>query len=325
MLYNSAATDQNMQLIRQTDGTPVDCLAKGCIATIGVYDGLHIGHQKLLDRVLAEAKVSSLPSLVMSFEPTPQEFFAPQNPPPRLMRFGEKCQALEEYGIDVYYCARFDADMRNITADEFIQNVLLDSLNVRKLIVGENFHFGLNRSGNIEYLEQVAENLNFEVLRMPGVLYDGETISSTAVRQALSSGDLKRAAALLGHPYQMSGEVIQGKHLGRKLGFPTANVSPDRPHVAFMGVFAAQVHGLGEQVLDGVASLGTRPTVNGTRPLLEVHIFDFDEDIYGREIKVDFIEKLRDEEKFDDLDALTDQMQEDAAQAREILSTLNAQ
>ncbi len=322
MLYNSAATVQNMQLIRKTDGTPVDSLAKGSIATIGVYDGLHIGHQKLLDRVLTEARASNLPSLVMSFEPTPQEFFSPQNPPPRLMRFGEKCRALEEYGIDVYYCAHFDADMRSISAEAFIQNVILDSLNVRKLIVGENFHFGLNRSGNIEYLEHAAEKLNFDVLRIPGVMYEGEPVSSTAVRRALSSGDLKHAAALLGHPYRMSGEVIQGKHLGRKLGFPTANVSPDRPHVAFMGIFAAKVFGLGTRVLNGVASLGTRPTVNGTKPLLEVHIFEFDEDIYGQEIHVEFIEKIRDEEKFDDLDALIEQMQQDARQAREILANL---
>ncbi|NOX69778.1 MAG: bifunctional riboflavin kinase/FAD synthetase [Gammaproteobacteria bacterium] len=311
-----------MQIIRSTNGTPVDRLAKGSIATIGVYDGLHLGHQKLLDRVLSEARDSGLPSLVMSFEPTPQEFFSPQNPPPRLMRFGEKCQALAEYGVDVYYCANFDAEMRSLTAEAFIQKVLLDSLKVRKLIVGESFHFGLNRSGNTELLEKAAEKLNFEVLRVPGVSYEGETVSSTAVRHALSSGDLQRAAELLGRPYRMSGEVVQGKHLGRKLGFPTANVNPDRLQVAFMGIFAARVSGLGPNVLDGVASLGTRPTVNGTKPLLEVHIFDFDEEIYGEEIQVDFIEKLRDEEKFDDLDALIEQMQKDATQARDILAKL---
>jgi len=311
-----------MQIIRNTDGTPVDGLAQGSIATIGVYDGLHLGHQKLLDRVLSEARKSGLPSLVMSFEPTPQEFFSPQNPPPRLMRFGEKCEALAEYGVDVYYCASFDADLRSLTAEAFIQKVLLDSLNVRKLIVGESFHFGLNRSGNIGLLEKAAEEFNFEVLRVSGVSYEGETVSSTAVRHALSSGDLQRAAALLGRPYRMSGEVVQGRHLGRKLGFPTANVNPDRLQVAFMGIFAARVSGLGPNVLNGVASLGTRPTVNGTKPLLEVHIFDFDEEIYGQEIHVDFIEKLRDEEKFDDLDALTDQMRKDATQAREILAKL---
>ncbi|MCH7853685.1 MAG: bifunctional riboflavin kinase/FAD synthetase [Proteobacteria bacterium] len=311
-----------MQIIRKTDGTLVTDLADGSIATIGVYDGLHLGHQKLLDRVLSEARKASLPSLVMSFEPTPQEFFSPQNPPPRLMRFGEKCQALDEYGIDIYYCASFDADMRGLTAEAFIQEVLLDSLNVRKLIVGESFHYGLNRSGNIEHLKKAAKKLDFEVVRIPAVTYEGETVSSTAVRHALSSGDLQRAAALLGRPYRMSGKVVHGKHLGRKLGFPTANVNPDRLQVAFMGIFAAQVFGLGPDALDGVASLGTRPTVNGTKPLLEVHIFDFDEDIYGQDIQVDFIEKLRDEEKFDDLDALIVQMQKDATQAREILARL---
>ncbi len=311
-----------MQLIQKTDGTPVDFLADGSIATIGVYDGLHLGHQQLLDRVLAEAQASQLPSLVMSFEPTPQEYFSPQNPPPRLMRFDEKCKALDEYGIDVYYCAQFDADMRSITAAAFIQEILLDSLQVRKLIVGDSFHFGMNRGGNIEHLETAAAKLDFEVLRVPGVTFEGETVSSTAVRHALAAGDLQRAAALLGRPYRMSGEVVEGKHLGRKLGFPTANINPDRLQVAFMGIFAAQVFGLGPEALNGVASLGTRPTVNGTKPLLEVHIFDFDEDIYGQDIQVDFIEKLRDEEKFDDLDALIDQMRKDAVQAREILAAL---
>lgn len=311
-----------MHLIRDFNDNSIDTVRDGCIATIGVYDGLHLGHQALLDRVMGEAKSSNLPSLVMSFEPTPQEYFSPQNPPPRLMRFGEKVNALEEYGIDVYYCAKFDADMRARTAKAFIRDILVDALRVRKLIVGDNFHFGLNRSGNIEYLEQVAEKLQFEVVRMPGVAFEGEAVSSTAVRQALTSGDLRRAAELLGRPYQMSGEVIQGKHLGRKLGFPTANVDPERQQVAFMGIFAAQVFGLGDTALNGVASLGTRPTVNGTRPLLEVHIFDFDENIYGQEIRVDFIEKLRDEEKFDDLDALIEQMLKDALQAREILSAL---
>jgi riboflavin kinase/FMN adenylyltransferase len=308
-----------MQLIRKLESAPPDFLAGGSVATIGVYDGLHLGHRKLLDRVIEEAKKASLPSVVMSFEPTPQEYFSPQNPPARLMRFGEKYQALEEYGIDVFYCADFDEKMRGIDATSFVQKILLDSLNVRQLIVGENFHFGMNRAGNIEQLMQAAEQLPFDVLRIPGVNHDGEPVSGTAVRRALSSGDLERAAILLGRPYRMSGEVIQGKHLGRKLGFPTANVNPDRAHVAFMGIFAARVTGLGGETLNGVASLGTRPTVNGTKPLLEVHIFDFDEDIYGREIHVEFIHKIRDELKFDDLDALTERMLDDAKQARQIL------
>ena len=308
-----------MQLIRNIDDKPPECLAGGSVATVGVYDGLHLGHRKLLDRVIKEARKAKLPSVVMSFEPTPQEYFSPQNPPARLMRFGEKYQALEEYGIDVFYCANFDAEMREISAKSFVQDILVDSLNVRQLIVGENFHFGMNRAGNIEQLLQAAERHDFEVLRIPGVNHEGEPVSGTAVRRALSSGDLERAAVLLGRPYRMSGEVIHGKHLGRKLGFPTANINPDRAHVAFMGIFAARVTGLGGETLDGVASLGTRPTVNGTKPLLEVHIFDFDEDIYGRELHVDFIHKIRDELKFDDLDALIDRMNDDALQARQIL------
>lgn len=308
-----------MQLIREIDGSRPDCLANGSVATIGVYDGLHLGHRKLLDRVIEESGKAGLPSVVMSFEPTPQEYFSPQNPPARLLRFGEKYQALEEYGIDVFYCPNFDAAMREITAESFVRDIILDALNVRRLVVGEYFHFGMNRAGNIEQLLRAAEKHNFDVLRISGVNYEGEPISATAVRRALSSGDLEHAAALLGRPYRMSGEVIQGKHLGRKLGFPTANVDPDRAHVPFMGIFAARVTGLDGRLLDGVASLGTRPTVNGTKPLLEVHIFDFDEDIYGREIHIDFIHKIRDELKFDDLDALIERMQDDAVQARMIL------
>ncbi|MFQ5548113.1 MAG: bifunctional riboflavin kinase/FAD synthetase [Woeseia sp.] len=309
-----------MKLFRKTDDAPFDVLRQGSVATIGTYDGLHLGHQKLLDHLIAESKSSGLPSVVMSFEPTPQEYFFPQNPPARLMRFGEKFQALEDYGIDLFYCPHFDEEMRNIEPDAFIRRILVQLLNVRHLVIGDDFHFARNRSGSMEDLVRASTALEFDIWHIPSIDHDGERVSSTAVRRALAAGDLDRASALLGKRYRMSGKVVEGNHLGRRLGFPTANINPDRRQVALMGIFAARVTGLGDDPLDGVASLGTRPTVDGTKPLLEVHIFDFDEDIYDEHIHVEFVEKLRDEEKFADLDALTEQMHVDAAQARDILA-----
>ena len=308
-----------MQLIRTIESAPVEFLADGSVATIGVFDGLHLGHQKLLDHVIAEARESRLPSVVMSFEPTPREYFSPQNPPARLMRFSEKFQGLEDYGIDVFCCPNFDEDMRNASPEAFIEDILVTALQVKHLVIGDDFRFGKDRSGSLEHLQEAACAGKFELHHVPGVDSDGERVSSTAVRRALSSGNLQRAAVLLGKHYRMSGKVVEGNHLGRKLGFPTANVNPDRRQVALMGIFAARVVGLRSGPLDAVASLGTRPTVNGTEPLLEAHIFDFDEDIYGEHIHVDFIEKLRDEAKFSDLDALVEQMHRDAAAARRIL------
>ena len=310
-----------MKLFRKMDDAPSDLLRDGSVTTIGTYDGLHLGHQKLLDHLIAEAKSSGLPSVVMSFEPTPQEYFFPQNPPARLMRFGEKFQALEDYGIDLFYCPHFDDRMRNIEPDAFIQEILSDLLNARHLVIGDDFHFAKNRSGSMDDLVRASSTHNFDLWHIPSIDHDGERVSSTAVRRALASGDLERAAALLGKRYRMSGKVVEGNHLGRRLGFPTANINPDRKQVALMGIYAARVYGLGDRILDGVAALGTRPTVDGTKPLLEAHIFDFDEDIYGEHLHVEFVEKLRDEEKFADLDALIEQMHIDAAQAREILAS----
>ncbi len=309
-----------MQLFRKIEDTPFDMLQRGSVATIGIYDGLHLGHQKLLDHMIAEAKSSRIPSVVMSFEPTPQEYFSPQNPPARLMRFGEKYQALEDYGVDLFFCPQFDEDMRNIEADTFIRKILVQVLNVHHLVVGDDFHFAKNRTGTMEHLIRAGTALDFSVWHIPSIDCDGERVSSTAVRRALASGDLERAAVLLGKRYRMSGKVVEGNHLGRRLGYPTANINPDRKQVALMGIYAARVHGLGDRILDSVAALGTRPTVDGTKPLLEAHIFDFDEDIYGEHLHVEFIEKLRDEEKFVDLDALTEQMHRDAKKAREILA-----
>ncbi len=308
-----------MQVIRTFEGEKIDGLSDGSIVTIGNFDGLHLGHRMLLDHVLDQAKETGLPAVVMCFEPTPQEFFAPQNPPARLMRFAEKCRALEEYGVDVFCCLDFDADLRGGSPDWFIQETLVKTLKVQHLIVGDLFRFGKDRGGNVEVLKRAGEEHNFQVSGLASLDSDGKTVSSTLIRRALSSGNLKRAAELLGNNYSMSGEVIHGNHLGRRLGFPTANIDPDRIQVALMGIFAVRVTGLHNKVLEGVASIGTRPTVGGTKMLLEVHIFDFDEDIYGREIHVEFIEKIRDELNLPDIDALIEHINKDVASARQIL------
>jgi len=313
-----------MQVIRTFEGENVEALSRGSIVTIGNFDGLHLGHRMLLDHVLEQAKKSALPAVVMCFEPTPQEFFAPQGPPARLMRFAEKCRALEEYGIDVFCCLDFNEELRSGSPEWFIQEILVKILKVQHLIVGDQFRFGKNRAGNVDDLKNACDEHNFQVEGIASLENEGTTVSSTLIRRALSSGNLKRAAELLGKNYSMSGEVIHGSHLGRRLGFPTANIDPDRIHVALMGIFAVRVTGLHDQVLNAVASVGTRPTVGGKKMLLEVYIFDFDEDIYGQELQVEFVEKIRDELNFPDVDALIEHMTKDVTSARKILAERDA-
>ncbi len=308
-----------MQVIRTIAGT-VDALSNGSVVTIGNFDGLHLGHQSLLKRVFEESSASGLPSVVLCFEPTPQEYFSPQNPPARLMRFDEKRRALEDHGVDVFCCLDFDAKLRSGSPDWFIQEILVRKLNVRHLIVGEQFRFGENRAGDVDDLRAAGDQYNFQVSEVTNLELDGVTVSSTLIRRALSSGNQQRAEQLLGRNYCMSGEVIHGNHLGRRLGFPTANIDPDRIQVALMGIFAVRVSGLPGETLEGVASMGTRPTVGGKQMLLEVHIFDFDQDIYGQELHVEFVEKIRDELNLPDIDALIECMTNDAVDARRILA-----
>ncbi len=291
------------------------------MATIGTYDGIHLGHRKLLDTVLEAAHSEDLPSVVMSFEPTPREFFAAESPPARLMRFREKFEALAEAGIDIFFCPRFDERMRSMAADTFIRQILIHAMNVRHLVIGDDFRFAAGGSGTVEQLQRAGRALQFRVTRVASVIVDGMRVSSTAIRQALRQGDLERARRLLGRPYSMSGTVIRGDRLGHALGFPTANVNLRRRQSPLMGIFAARVRGLGPAPLDAVASVGTRATFGGgTKPLLEVHIFDFDREIYGDYIHVDFVARLRSEEKFEGAKELIEQMNRDVVQAREILA-----
>ncbi len=309
-----------MHLVRTAASFPFRRVAGGSVATIGSYDGLHLGHRKLLERVLAISADERLPSIVMSFEPTPKEFFAASRPPARLMRFREKFDGLAAAGVDLFFCPRFDRRMRSLAVDTFIRQILIQAMNIRHLVIGDDFCFAARRQGTVEHLRRASGALGFEVHQASSILVDGERVSSTAIREALWSGDMARAEKLLGRSYSMSGKVVSGDKLGRTLGFPTANVDLRRRQSPIMGIFAARVRGLADEPLDAVASVGTRPTFGGTKPLLEVHIFDFDRQIYGSYIHVDFIARLRSEQKFDDEQSLIEQMHRDAARAKELLS-----
>jgi riboflavin kinase/FMN adenylyltransferase len=309
-----------MLLARHTQSFPFDRVANGSVATIGSFDGLHRGHRALLKHVFAESKRLGVPSIVMSFEPTPKEFFLAERPPARLMRFREKYEALAAIGVDIFFCPRFDVAMKNIAADTFIRQILVHTFNVRYLVIGDDFRFAQDREGDLATLERAGKAIGFSVAQVSSVVEVDERVSSSVIRDALWAGDLDKATTLLGRHYRMSGKVIEGERVGRKLGYPTANVNLNRRQSAVMGIFAVRVSGEGWGPLDAVASVGTRPTFGGEKPLLEVHIFDFDRDIYGAYIHVDFIARLRSEEKFDDVDALVAQMHRDSEKARKILA-----
>ncbi|MEE4184246.1 MAG: bifunctional riboflavin kinase/FAD synthetase [Gammaproteobacteria bacterium] len=314
-----------MLLIRNRKTVPPE-LRAGSVATVGSFDGLHLGHRHILGQVRARARELELPAAVVAFEPAPKEFFARTAPPARLMRFREKFAGLAEFGIDVFYCPRFDAAMAARTPAEFIDELLLGVLNVKYLVVGDDFRFARQRSGSVTDLEHAGAAAGFTVEQVPTVVSGGLRASSSGVRAALAAGDLAAAARQLGRPYRMAGQVVAGQQLGRELGMPTANVRLKRSQSPLQGVFAVRVSGIGDDRWhDGVASIGTRPTVNGVEPLLEVHIFDFAKDIYGAHIQVEFIAKLRDEQYFPDLETLAEHMQRDAEHAREQLRVYSGQ
>ncbi|MGI9236677.1 MAG: bifunctional riboflavin kinase/FAD synthetase, partial [Woeseiaceae bacterium] len=309
-----------MRLVRHLADLPHSELAAGSVVTIGAYDGLHLGHAQLLQRVIGEAHSKKLPAIVMSFEPTPKEFFAAASPPARLMRFREKFEALAEFGIDLFYCPRFDAAMRGISADAFIRQILVHGLNARHIVVGDDFRFASKREGTIDHLRQSGNALQLAVDQVSSVIVDGTRVSSTEIRDSLATGDLDRATALLGRPYRMSGKVVRGRQVGRSLGYATANVDIRRRQSAVLGIFAVRVQGLPQGPIDGVASVGTRPTFDLFKPVLEVHLFDFDAEIYGEYIHVDFLTRLRDVEKFASAEELVAQMDIDAENARSALA-----
>jgi riboflavin kinase/FMN adenylyltransferase len=293
---------------------------QGCVLTIGAFDGIHLGHQEMIRVLRDRAARYGLPAALLSFEPTPREFFARGTPPARLTRFREKFEALERYGVERFVCLRFDDRMRRLTREEFVQEVLVKALGARHIVVGHDFRFGRDNQGDVACLRALGASLGFEVTEVPPFEIDGERVSSSSIREALSVGDMARAAKLLGRPYRMTGKVIHGGKLGRKLGYPTANLRLQRRATPLAGVFAIRVSGAGLKDAPGVANLGTRPVVNGKELLLEAHVFDFSGDLYRKLLHVDFIAYLREERWFANMDALIEQMHRDAAQARELLA-----
>jgi riboflavin kinase/FMN adenylyltransferase len=285
--------------------------------TIGNFDGVHLGHQAMLSRLRTWARDGGLPACAMTFEPHPREFFAPDQAPSRLTSLREKLELLGSYGMERSYVCRFNYLFAQISPDEFIERILVRGLGVRRLLVGDDFRFGARRAGDFAMLKQQALRLEYAVEAMSSVTVDRERVSSTGVRMALERGDLTGAARLLGRPYSIGGRIVRGDGLGRKLGYPTANVQMKHNRPPLTGIFAVEVSGAADSPLRGVASLGIRPTVKQQgEAVLEVYIFDFSGDLYGRHVRVDFLHKFRDEEKFADLAALTTQIGVDVASAR---------
>ena len=293
-----------------------------CALTIGNFDGVHRGHKALLARVRDAATALGLDAAVMTFEPHPREFFAqlagdPSKAPTRIANLRDKLQSLSSGGVDRVVVEHFNAHFSSQSPQDFIEKVLVQGLHAKWLMVGEDFRYGAKRAGDIEMLIEAGKRYGFQVEALPTVMNAGTRISSSAVRAALAQGDFVHAEQLLGHPYTVSGHVIHGKKLGRTIGFPTLNLRVAHRHPALTGIFVVRVHGLTDKPLHAVASLGIRPTVedNG-RVLLETYIFDYNQDCYGKLIKVEFLKKLRDEEKYIDLPTLTAAIARDTEQAR---------
>jgi riboflavin kinase/FMN adenylyltransferase len=287
---------------------------------IGNFDGVHQGHAAIARRLVETARTGGLTASILSFEPHPREFFSPSSAPARLTTLREKLELLAGLGVEQAMICPFNKAFAALSAEEFIDVVLRHALQVRHLIVGDDFRFGRGRRGDFALLSAAGAAYGFAVEALPSVTVDGLRASSSAVRQALQEGDMLQAAKLLGRPYMIDGKVAHGDKIGRQLGFATANIRIKHNPLPMSGVFAVQVAGLGDKPLPGVANLGIRPTVGGTRPLLEVHLFDFNRDIYGAHISVRFLHKLRNEQRFPNFDALKAQIAADAAVARAYFS-----
>ncbi len=294
--------------------------------TIGNFDGIHLGHQAMLVRIKDIAQQFDMHACVMTFEPHPREFFSPDQAPVRLSSLREKMKYLIKTGIDCIHICHFNYDFAKISPEHFITRILNQELSVRWILVGDDFRFGARRAGDLSLLQSLSTANNFTIEVMPSIMVDGQRVSSTAVRQALACGDLSQAEKLLGRPYSISGRVVDGDKLGKQLGYPTANIQLKHNCPPLSGIFAVRVYGATDSSsatsLPGVASLGVRPTThqNG-KPVLEVHLFDFNNEIYGRHLQVDFMHKLRNEVKFADINTLIRQIEKDIAQAKDFFAT----
>ncbi|MRI33730.1 bifunctional riboflavin kinase/FAD synthetase [Endozoicomonas sp. OPT23] len=307
-----------MQLIRGMHNIKPE--HRACVATIGNFDGVHLGHKTILEALRKRADQQGVRLCVITFEPQPREFFQGSRAPARVTNLREKLVLLEEAGVDQVLCLPFTERLQSLTPDDFVMKVLVDGLDIRFLIVGDDFRYGLNRAGNYAHLKAMGEQRGFEVCDTRTVIMDAGRISSTRVRECLAQDDLDGAEALLGRPFTMMGKVISGQKLGRKLGFPTANIRVNRKALPVKGVFAVRAR-INGATYNGVANLGTRPTVEAENPLLEVHLLDHKSDLYGQVLRVEFIEKIRSEKKFNSLDELKAAIAADIKVARTTLTT----
>lgn len=288
----------------------------GCVATVGSFDGVHTGHQSVLRQVKEHAEALHLPSVVLTFEPQPREYFQPSAAPARLSTFREKFRLLASQGIDNLICLRFQESLAKVSAKEFVRKLFIDAMAIKRIIIGDDFRFGKNREGDIETLREMGKQAEFEVLTIEPFLFKGERVSSSSIREALKQYDFKLAETLLGRPYSISGRVGHGDKRGRQLGFPTANIELNRVTAPLLGVYVVYIRGLDNKVYEGVANIGTRPVFGGKKLLLEIHLLDFSKDIYGKQISVEFVRRLRGEHRFASVDELKRQIDQDVKDAR---------
>lgn len=293
--------------------------ARSCRVAVGNFDGLHLGHRQLVSRLLDDRPQGEL-AAVVTFEPLPQAFFRPGQPPARLTSARQKLALLEQAGVDLAWVLRFNARLAGMPAAEFVSQVLVRGLGARRVVIGDDFRFGRNREGDAQRMTELGIELGFETERVPEFQVDGERVSSSTIRRALAEGRLRDAEKMLGRPFEISGVVIEGTKLGRKLGYPTANLAPEAKPCPLHGVFAVTARWRGSKDWQpGVASLGVRPAVGGSDFVIEVHIFDRNPDLYGKRVDVRFVDKIREEMNFDSLEDLVRQMKQDEAQARSLL------
>lgn len=304
-----------MKIIRNI---PAHMFRQGCVMSIGNFDGIHLGHQYIVERVIRKSRARGIPSVITTFEPHPHEFFTPDSAD-RIMGLREKYIALKEFSVDYLFLMRFNHKLANTSADDFIKTFLLNGLKVKSLIIGDDFRFGKKRQGDYELLKKYSDVNNFELENTSTLELGNKRISSTRIRQLLQNHEFSKAEALLGRPYFISGRVRHGDKRGRKLGFPTLNLALKNNRTLLTGVFAVEIQGLGE-IRKAVANMGYRPTVKGNIPQLEAHVFDFDKQCYGKQVNVLFRKKLRDEKRFDSIELLTAQINLDVGQARDFFN-----
>lgn len=295
--------------------------------TIGNFDGVHLGHQSVIQQVQQLAKANNIPSLVMFFEPQPIEFFAPKKAPKRLYRLREKLIALKELGVDYVYCVGFDRFFSELSAEDFVEQYLVNSLKVKHLIVGDDFCFGKNRTGDFSLLKTMAAVNEFEVQNTQTCCKYNERVSSTKIRKNIGSNNFVQAAKLLGRPYALQGKISHGKKLGRTIGFPTINIKIGKIALVVEGIFAVRVKGLDNsrplESVEGVASIGTRPTVGGIEMLLEIYLLNFNQQVYGKTVSVEFLHYLRSEQKFDSIEVMIEHINNDVSNAKNFFKSMS--